>query len=601
MALPIEDYALIGDCRTAALVGKNGSIDWLTVPRFDSGACFAGLLGSDEHGHWTMAPKHGHPAGRRYRDGTLVLETDFAGTSGRVRVIDFMPMGRDGTPEVVRIVEGLEGTVTMRSELVVRFNYGSLVPSVRRSDNGGLAFAGGTETLYFETEIETQEKDGRIVSEFVVTKGERRAFVLAWAKSASDPPSRSNPESALADTERYWRIWSDRTTYRGRWRDAVRRSLITLKALTYAPTGGIVAAPTTSLPEKLGGSSNWDYRYCWLRDATFCLYAFLVGGYEDEARAWRSWLVRSVGGDLSRLRVMYGVGGERTLSELALDWLPGYEGARPVRVGNAAAEQHQLDVYGEVMDAMHVDRRSGLAPDEDAWGVQRAIMALLEKDWTSPDAGMWEVRGPGRQYTHSKILAWVAADRAVSAVEQFGLSGDSKAWRALRETIGREVCERGYDGTRNAFVRSYGSSDLDASLLLVPLVGFLPPSDPRVRGTVNAIEHDLMRDGLVHRYRDDKGDIDGAAFLSCTFWLADNFGLQSRRDEAAALFERLLELRNDVGLLSEEYDSASGRLVGNFPQAFSHVALINTARNLSHKGGPAEHRGGGETDVHRIR
>lgn len=600
MAHRIEEYALIGDCRTAALVGKGGSIDWLAVPRFDAGACFAALLGTERHGRWLIAPTDGRQSARRYRANTLILETDFEAPEGSVTVVDFMPM-REKSTDVVRIVEGREGAVPMRSELIIRFDYGSIVPWVRRTDRGIFAIA-GPDSLYLQADLPVHGEGLSTVSNFVIHSGERRAFVLRWVHSADREPRHPlDTDEALAETEKYWRDWSSRATYRGQWRDDVVRSLITLKALTYAPTGGIVAAPTTSLPERIGGSRNWDYRYCWLRDATFALYALLVGGYHEEARRWREWLVRAVAGDPSELRIMYGLGGERRLPELVLDWLPGYENSRPVRIGNAASNQHQLDVYGEVMDALHLARCSGLHCNENTWRVQRALMGFLQKDWTNPDEGIWEVRGARRQFTHSKIMAWVGADRAIRDAERFGLEGPLEDWRRLRDAIRRDVCTHGHDASRNAFVQSYGSPHLDASLLMIPLVGFLPASDPRVRGTVEAIGRELTQDGLIRRYRADSG-VDGmeqeeGAFLCCTFWFADNLALQGRHAEARAVFERLLALRNDVGLLAEEYDPVARRFLGNFPQAFSHVGLINTARNLTREGGPAEHRAKGEHEL----
>jgi len=594
MALRIEDYAIIGDCRTAALIGKNGSIDWLALPSFDSGTCFTALLGKEEHGRWVIRPlSGGRFVGRRYRDQTLILETDFEAPGGRARLIDFMPMG-GRTPSVVRIVEGLEGEVRMRSELVVRFDYGSIVPWVRRAD-GGITAIAGPDALILGTDVECRGENLRTLADFVVRKGERRRFVLTWHHSAAQRPrTRIDAELALESTEKHWREWCGRTKYEGPYQDAVVRSLLTLKSLTYAPTGGLVAAPTTSLPELLGGGRNWDYRFCWLRDATFSLYALLVGGHREEARAWRKWLLRAVAGHPSEMRTMYGLHGERRLPELVLDWLPGYEGSAPVRIGNAASGQHQLDVYGEVMDALHLARRYGLGSDENAWRIERELMRFVAEDWQNPDEGIWEVRGPRRHFTHSKVMAWVAADRAVRAVENFGMQGPVDTWRALRSEIHHDVCERGYDPRRNAFVQAYGSSHLDASLLLIPLVGFLPPNDPRVVGTVEAITNELMHDGFVRRYATETG-VDGlepgeGAFTSCTFWLADNLALQGRRSEAVEVFERLLALRNDVGLLSEEYDPGARRFLGNFPQGYSHVALINTARNLSRRGGPAEDR-----------
>ena len=593
MASRIEDYALIGDCQTAALVARDGSIDWLCLPRFDSGACFAALLGTPEHGRWLLAPAgEVRNVRRRYREGTLVLETEYETDSGAVTVIDCMPP-RSREPDLVRLVVGRRGQVPMRMQFVVRFDYGSVVPWVRRIENGIRAVA-GPDTVELYTGVPLRGENLTTVADFTVSEGQRVPFVLAWHFCHEPVPPPIDPEETILHTERWWQEWSGRCTYQGPWREAVVRSLITLKALTYAPTGGIVAAATTSLPERLGGVRNWDYRYCWLRDATFTLYALISGGYTGEACAWRDWLLRAVAGTPAQLNIMYGLGGERRLTELELDWLPGYEGSRPVRIGNAAYRQFQLDVFGEILDLLHQVRRAGLAPDENAWRVSRALLQFLESAWREPDEGIWEVRGPRRHFTHSKVMAWVAFDRAVKAVERFGLEGPHERWRALRDTVHEEVCREGYDVERNTFVQYYGGEGLDASLLMIPLVGFLPASDPRVRGTVEAIERHLVTEGLVARYP-TRPDVDGlppgeGAFLACTFWLADNLALLGRHDDARRLFESLLELRNDVGLLSEQYDPSSHRLVGNFPQAFSHVGLINTARNLSRPGGPAEHR-----------
>jgi GH15 family glucan-1,4-alpha-glucosidase len=589
----IEDYAVIGDCHTAGLVARDGSMDWLCLPRFDSGACFAALLGNEEHGRWLLAP-----AGkilriqRRYRDGTLVLETDYETDDGTVTVIDCMPP-RSKEPDVVRLVVGKRGRVRMRMELIVRFDYGSIVPWVRRNENGIRAVA-GPDTLLLQTDVPVRGEGFRTQADFTVSEGERLPFVLIWHPSHGPAPSTIDAEKTIAHTERWWAEWSSRCAYEGRWREAVVRSLVTLKALTYAPTGGIAAAVTTSLPEQLGGVRNWDYRFCWLRDATFTLYALMLGGYTDEACAWREWLLRAVAGRPSQLNIMYGLAGERRLTELELDWLPGYEGSAPVRIGNAAWRQFQLDVYGELMDALHLARRAGLDPDENAWRVQRALMDFLESAWKEPDEGIWEVRGPRRHFTHSKVMAWVAVDRMVKAVERFGLAGPVERWRGLRATIHDEVCAAGFDHEQNSFVQYYGAKDLDASLLMIPLVGFLPATDSRVRGTVEAIERHLVTDGFVARYP-TRQHVDGlppgeGAFLACTFWLADNLALLGRQDDALRLFERLLALRNDVGLLSEEYDPGRKRLLGNFPQAFSHVSLVNTAYNLARAMGPAEDR-----------
>jgi len=581
----IEDYALIGDTRTCALVSRSGSIDWLCVPRFDSGACFAALLGEPHHGRWLIAPAVDEPPRlrRRYRDDSLVLETEFATAAGVVRLIDCMPPGEE-TPNLIRLVEGVEGEVSLRMELIVRFDYGWVVPWVRRAD-GCLTAVGGPDALVLRTPVATHGENFTTVSEFRVRAGERIPFVLSWHSSNAPPPPALDAGATIAHAEAWWRGWAARATFHGPWRDAVVRSLITLKALTYSPTGGIVAAATTSLPEQLGGVRNWDYRYCWLRDATYTLYALTLGGFHEEASAWRDWLLRAVAGTPSQLQVMYGVAGERRLTELTLDWLPGYARSTPVRIGNAAVQQRQLDVYGEVMDALHLARRAGLPPDPPAWSVQRTLLEFLETNYENPDEGIWEVRGPLQHFTHSKLMSWVAFDRAVKAVERFGGDGPLERWRAIRDRIHREVCEKGYDSAKGAFTQAYGSPKLDASLLMVPLVGFLPPNDPRVVSTVAAIERELLRDGLVLRYRTEDG-ADGlppgeGVFLLCSFWLADNYALMGRREDALLLFERLLALQNDVGLLSEQYDPGAGRQLGNFPQAFSHVGLINTAFNLT--------------------
>jgi len=595
MTSRIEDYALLGDCETAALVSREGSIDWLCWPRFDSDACMAALLGTPEHGRWLLRPLgEVRRVSRRYRDGTLVLETEFETADGKAALIDFMPL-RDETSDVVRIVEGRGGKVRMRMELTIRFDYGSIVPWVRAVPDGIQAIA-GPNALHLRTPVPLRGEDFRTVAEFDVAQGERVPFTLSWHPSHLPEPEERDAEQALRETERWWQEWSRCCAYEGPWKDAVLRSLVTLKALTYAPTGGVVAAATTSLPENIGGVRNWDYRYCWLRDATFTLYALMIGGYKDEARAWREWLLRAVAGEPSKLQIMYGLAGERRLDERVIAWLPGYANSAPVRVGNGASTQLQLDVYGEVMDALHLARRSGIEPDANAWHVQRAIMDFVESGWQQPDNGIWEVRGPLRHFTHSKVMAWVAADRAVKAVERHGLEGPVGDWQRLRDSIRAEVCREGFDRERNTFVQSYGGKEVDASLLMIPLVGFLPATDPRMRGTVAAIESDLLRDGFVERYPTCSG-VDGlppgeGAFLACTLWLADNLALSGRKDEAREIFERVLDLRNDVGLLSEEYDLAEKRLTGNFPQALSHIGLVNTARNLSRGGGPAEARPG---------
>ncbi len=595
----VEDYALIGDTQTAALVSRDGSIDWLCLPRFDSGACFAALVGEAENGRWQLCPADpSATVTRRYIDGTLVLETTWTTATGSVRVLDCMPI-RGTAPDVVRVVEGVTGRVEMRCELLLRFDYGAYVPWVRRTADGISAIA-GPDAAELRTPVPLRGEGRSTVSSFEVGAGDRVPFVLTWHPSAEPPPAPAHGGDAVGDTVRWWQQWSSRCAPTGAHHDLVVRSLITLKALTYAPTGGLLAAATTSLPEEIGGERNWDYRYCWLRDATFSLYALMLGGFEAEAVAWRDWLLRAAAGAPEQLQIMYGPAGERRLPELTLDWLAGYEGSRPVRIGNAASTQLQLDVYGEVMDCLHQARRAGVEDDDDAWALQRALMEFLEGSWQQPDEGIWEVRGPRRHFTHSKVMAWVAADRAVKAVEQFGREGPVEQWKLLRSEIHREVCELGFDAGRSTFTQSYGRPQLDASLLMIPLVGFLPPTDRRVVGTVAAIQRELDDDGLTRRYAEDSlGEVDGirggeGVFLPCSFWMADNLALQGRVDEAEALFERLTGLANDVGLLSEEWDPRQHRLVGNFPQAFTHVALVNTAHNLhaiADQPGPARTRG----------
>jgi GH15 family glucan-1,4-alpha-glucosidase len=584
-SLPIEDYALIGDCHTAALVGRNGSIDWLCLPRFDAGACFAALLGGPDYGHWQISPAGTvRRVQRRYRPGTLVLETDFETDDGRVRIVDAMPMAEDGRHDLVRKVIGLHGRVLMRMVLVIRFDYGSIVPWVRRDGEQLLAIA-GPHQLVLRTPVATRGERLRTLADFEIAAGESVPFVIDYQPSheAMLPPI--DADDALQRTAASWREWSDRCNCQSSWRDDVRNSLIVLKALTYEPTGGIVAAPTTSLPEMVGGSRNWDYRYCWLRDAAFTLNALLANGYTDEALAWHGWLLRAVAGTPADMQILYSVTGERRLQEIDIPWLPGYAGAAPVRVGNAASEQFQLDVYGELMDTLHLARCAGLPTEPHAWQIQKVLMDFLKSHWHEPDNGIWEIRGPRRHFTHSKVMAWVAFDRAVKAVEDFGLDGPVEEWRRTREEIHAQVCALGFDAERNHFVQCYDARELDASLMRIPLVGFLPGDDPRVRGTVRAIERELMADGLVRRYRTESG-VDGLpvgeeAFLPCSFWLADAMALGGRIDEARALFERLLALRNDVGLLPEEYDAGAGRMLGNFPQALSHTALVNSARIIS--------------------
>jgi GH15 family glucan-1,4-alpha-glucosidase len=580
----IEDYALIGDCHTAALVGRNGSIDWLCFPRFDSGACFAALLGGAERGRWLVAPAGKiKSVQRRYRNDSLVLETEFHTARGSVRLIDFMPLS-DERWDVVRMVEGLSGTVAMRVELIVRFDYGSIVPWVRRAKDI-LLLTAGPDTLELAASVEVFGENMKTVAQFSVRKGQRESFVLNYRPSHFPTRARIDPARALKATERQWHRWSARCRYKGRWRGPVQRSLLTLKALTYEPTGGLVAAPTTSLPEMLGGVRNWDYRYCWLRDATFTLNSLLLAGYNEEASAWREWLLRAVAGSPDDLQLVYGVTGARRLDEVELPWLRGYRNSKPVRIGNAASRQFQLDVYGEVMDSLHLARASDLKPHPQAWNVQLALMRFLESHWDLPDQGLWEVRGPRRHFTHSKIMAWVAFDRAIKDAEKDGFDAPVRRWRRLRDLILAQVCKLAFDASRNTFVQSYRSAHLDASLLLIPHLGFLPADDPRVLGTIAAIEKHLLVDGLVLRYS-TRTSVDAlpageGAFLACSFWLADSYALTGRREEAEALFERLLRMGNDVGLFAEEYDPRAKRMLGNFPQALTHMALVNTARLLS--------------------
>jgi GH15 family glucan-1,4-alpha-glucosidase len=592
MPAPIEDYALIGDTHTAGLVSREGSIDWLCLPRFDSPACFAALLGDEGNGRWLLAPAGPvREVRRRYQGDTLVLETEHRTDDGVVRVVDTMPP-RQQDPDVARVVEGIRGRVPMRMELTIRFDYGSIVPWVRKMD-GALHAIAGPDSVWLRTPVAVHGENLTTVAEFTIAEGERVPFMLTWHASHQRAPRRIDPVRAVDDSQAWWGEWASRISYEGGWQDAVIRSLLTLKALTYAPTGGIVAAPTTSLPEALGGVRNWDYRYCWLRDSTFTLYALMLAGLADEAKAWREWLLRAVAGQPKQMQILYGVAGERRITEQELPWLAGYQGARPVRIGNAAVEQFQLDVYGEVMDTLHLGRRIGMEPDTAGWDLQRALLEFLEDHWRDPDEGIWEIRGPRRQFTHSKVMAWVALDRAVKAVELAGLEGPVERWRALRRELHDEVCRNGFDAERDTFVQYYGAKQVDASLLMIPLVGFLPAGDPRMKGTVAAIQRELMVDGLVHRYAPEGSEqVDGlppgeGTFLACTFWLADNLAMMGRDDEARAIFERLLALRNDVGLLAEQYDPKDGRQLGNFPQAFSHVALVNTARILSGPPGPA--------------
>jgi GH15 family glucan-1,4-alpha-glucosidase len=602
MGLRIEDYALIGNTNTAALVGRDGSIDWLCMPRFDSPAFFAAILGAPDNGRWLIAPAaEGAKSTRHYRQDTLVLETEFELPGGdRVALIDFMPIAEhDGRIDLFRIVQGRRGRVPMHMEAIFRFDYGRIVPWVRRREYGLSAIA-GPDALQLRTPVKMHGENFKSVADFTIAEGDTIPFTLTWYQSHLKESGHRHPIKALQDTEQWWREWTGRCHFSGRWREPVARSLITLKALTYSPTGGIVAAPTTSLPEEIGGERNWDYRFCWLRDATFTLYALLSSGYIDEAHEWREWLLRAVAGQPHELQTMYSIMGDRRLTELELPWLHGYEHSRPVRIGNAAHSQFQLDVYGEVMDAFHAVRCHGVSIGEDAWRVQTLLMDFLESQWSQPDEGIWEVRGPRRQFTHSKVMAWVGADRAVKAIERYGLKGPIERWRSLRATIHADVCRRAFNQQRNAFMQYYGADTLDAAVLLIPLVGFLPPTDPRVVGTLEAIQRELSVDGLIQRYTTetrtgDKGEVDGlrggeGAFLPCTFWLADNLVMMGRHSEARDIFERLLVLRNDVGLLAEEYDPREKRQLGNFPQAFTHVFLVNTAQNLTRSEGPANVR-----------
>ncbi len=587
MPARIEDYAFVSDTQSGALISRHGCIDWLCLPRFDSGACFAALLGEKENGTWMLTPQGKvEKCERRYRGETLILETDLQTSEGAVRFIDFMPP-RGTNPDIVRIVEGLSGRVKIRMELIIRFDYGSIVPWVRQR-HGGLEAVAGPDALILHTPIETRGEDLKTVAEFTVAKGDRVPFVLTWFPSYEAPPREVHPEHALRDAEAFWHAWSRRCTHHGPWRDAVLRSLLTLKGLTYAPTGGIVAALTTSLPEEIGGVRNWDYRFCWLRDATFTLFSLLGAGYHEEAKAWREWLLRAIAGSPSQLQIMYGVRGERRLIEHELPWLSGYEGSQPVREGNAAAKQFQLDVFGEVVDAMYHAQRAGLETSEADWRMQVALLNFLESKWSKPDEGIWEIRGKPQQFTHSKVMAWVAFDRAVKLVENFSCAGNHHLgrWKKLRDKIHREVCAQGYHPKKKAFTQSYGSEAMDASVLMIPLVGFLPPSDKRVRQTIEAVERELLQDGFVRRYLPEERAVDGlpggeGVFLPCSFWLADCLHLIGRKKDARLLFERLLDLRNDVGLLSEEYDPKAKRQLGNFPQAFTHVGLVNTAQALS--------------------
>jgi GH15 family glucan-1,4-alpha-glucosidase len=589
----IEDYALIGDCRTAALVGHDGSIDWLCWPRFDSEACFAALLGARDHGRWLIEPQGKAQVTRRYRPNTLVLETHFETPGGAATLVDFMPMGSEHST-VVRFVIGTRGQVAMHTEMILRFGYGAIVPWVSRPETGALRAIAGPDMVTLSTPVHVRGKDMTTVGEFIVSRGETIPFVLIYSRSHLPLPKPVDPTAALVETEDFWREWAAKCRPAGRWSEAVRRSMITLKALTYEPTGGMVAAPTTSLPEHLGGKRNWDYRYCWLRDATLTLLCAMHGGYFEEARAWRGWLLRAVAGSPDQLQIMYGIAGERRLAEWEVPWLPGYENSAPVRIGNAAHTQLQLDVFGELADVHYQARRGGLADDESGWALELAFLDRLAKTWRKPDHGIWEMRGPPQHFTYSKVMAWVAYDRAVKSAEAFGLEGPVEEWRKLRDQIHGDVCARGVDAELGTFVQAYGSKHLDANLLMLPCVGFLPASDPRMAQTIAAIERELVNDGFVMRYSTEKvkdalppGE---GAFLACSFWLVDVYILQGRFDDAERLFRRLVGLRNGVGLLSEEYDPRARRLVGNFPQAFSHLALVNSAYNLTRERKPLHQR-----------
>lgn len=579
----IEDYALIGDLQSAALVGRDGSVDWLCLPRFDSPACFAALLDGGEAGRWQISPADGGAVTRRnYHDESLVLHSEWDTDSGTVRLIDFMPP-RGDNPDVIRIVEGVAGDVRMHMSLRLRFDYGHIAPWIRPVSSDMVAVA-GPDSIYLRTPIGCHGSQREITTEFTVSKGQRVPFVLTHRPSHLEPPRPVDPDEALSDTERFWSQWISQCRYTGPYSAQVRRSLILLKALTYAPTGGIIAAATTSLPELIGGSRNWDYRFCWLRDATFTLQALLGAGYHDEASAWREWLVRAVAGNPARLQIMYGLDGARRIPEQQVPWLGGYENSSPVRIGNGAAQQFQLDVYGEVLDGLHLAREAGLHTDNTAWDVQVALLDYLEGHWQDADSSLWEIRGAEKQFVHSKVMAWAGLDRGVRGVERHGLDGPVDRWRSLRARIHDEVCTQGFDPQLNSFTQSYGSANVDAALLLIPRVGFLPWTDSRVQGTIATVQDHLLRDGLLLRYRnDDTSDgLSGpeGAFLACSFWLADALHGTGRTDEAVALYERLLDLRNDVGMLSEQYDTGAGRQVGNTPQAFSLVGLINTARHL---------------------
>jgi GH15 family glucan-1,4-alpha-glucosidase len=592
MACRIEDYAMIGDCETAALVAKDGSIDWLCLPRFDSGACFAALLGTPENGRWLIAPtSEPGQISRRYQPDTLILETEFQTNEGTVTLIDFMPV-REKHPHLVRLVRGDRGQVNMRMEAIFRFDYGELVPWVIRLADGALRAVAGPNMVILRTPVPLRGEDLKTVSEFTVKPGETVPFVLSYGPSHLEVPTTIDPQQALARTSEFWEKWISGCTYHDRYEEPVKRSLITLKALTYWPTGGITASPTTSLPEKIGGQRNWDYRYCWLRDATLTLQVLRESGFDEEAQDWRDWMVRAVAGSPDKVQIMYGLAGERHLKEWELDWLSGYEGSKPVRIGNAAVEQLQLDVYGEISGTMHHARKGELSEHEHGIELQWTLLEHLEKIWREPDEGIWEVRGSHQQFTHSKVMAWYAFDSAIKSCEQFGLKGPLDRWREVRQEIHDDVCRNGFNPILGSFVQFYGSDNVDASLLFIPRVGFLPASDYRVQGTIRAIERDLMRDGFLERYKTHQAD-DGlppgeGVFLPCSFWLADAYVLSGRIVDARNLLERLLKVANDLGLFSEEYDPAEKRLLGNFPQALSHVAMVSTALLLSRSDDPVK-------------
>ena len=593
MTSPIEDYALIGDCRTAALVSREGSIDWLCWPRFDSAACFAALLGTRDNGRWLVAPREEARVTRRYRPDTLILETHFESSEGAAILVDFMPIGSDYS-EIVRIVHGTRGKLDMHTELIVRFDYGAIVPWVSRLENGATRAIAGPDMVVLRTPVHVKGKGMTTVGEFTISRGETIPLVLTYARSYEPLPAAADPTAALETTEKFWKQWSSKTRPAGEWSDVVRRSVITLKALTYGPTGGMVAAPTTSLPEKIGGERNWDYRFCWIRDATLTLLGTMHAGYYEEAEAWREWLLRAVAGSPDQVQIMYGIRGERRLEEWSAEWLPGYEKSRPVRIGNAAYTQLQLDVFGEIMDTYHQARRGGLATNESGWDTQLKFLEHLAKIWRQPDHGIWEMRGPPQHFVYSKVMAWVGFDRSIKSAETFGLEGPVDEWRRLRDEICEDVCDHGFDKQLGTFVQAYGSDQLDANLLLLPCVGFLPITDPRIQNTVSAIERRLLHGCFVRRYSTE--EVEDAlppgegAFLACSFWLVDVYILQGRLDEAERLFRRLIGLANDLGLLSEEYDPGAQRLIGNFPQAFSHLALINSAYNLTRVRKPLHQR-----------